>query len=504
MPATRADQEYAARYAAIYQEHNAQLMSYARSLTGSATMAEDLAAEAHFRVWRRIQTGYEIENVAAYLTTTVRNLAAGLGRAQREFARDLAELPEAHTDAATAAIADPEQRASHIDLITRLLKELPDRWAKALWYAEVEDLPMEEVGAKIGASAGTTAVVLTRARERLRQAFLLSQSGTPLSEDCEPYWRHMATIVRGTASARRARNVAEHCDECADCRARMLLLTEANTRLPALLGPALLAGVLGGGAWFVPAAAGAGAGAAAGAAARAGSRGARHARHGWQAHLAKHGLSPAKLAVGSAAAVGIAATVATLALGSTDKPNTTVQAALQTPPASSLPTTAPVAQGSSAPTSASASAPAAASSAAATQAAAAVVVPADSAAPAQAAATTAARSPQAADPTTGAAQTTAAAPATSSAPTTPASAPVPSTSSVVVPSASASQVASPITVVTPSASTSGSPSPVLTPTISPSPSDSAAPTLTPTVSPDPTCTYFVYYDWCDENFTGGS
>ena len=100
-----------------------------------------------------------------------------------------------------AAIEDPEQRASHVDLITRLLKELPDRWAKALWYAEVEDLPMEAVGERIGASAGTAAVVLTRARERLRQAFLQSQPGTPLSEDCEPYWKHMATIVRGTASA---------------------------------------------------------------------------------------------------------------------------------------------------------------------------------------------------------------------------------------------------------------------------------------------------------------
>ena len=60
----------------------------------------------------------------------------------------------------------------------------------------------------------------------------------------------------------------------------MLVLTETNTRLPALLGPALLAGVLGGGAWFVPAlvGAGAGAGTAAGTAVRAGSRAGRHAR----------------------------------------------------------------------------------------------------------------------------------------------------------------------------------------------------------------------------------
>ena len=497
MPGTRAEEEYAARYAAVYKEHNARLVSYARSLTGSATMAEDLAAEAHFRVWRRIQAGHEIENVAAYLTTTVRNLAAGLGRAQREIARDVAELPEdsAHATVHAAAIEDPEQRASHVDLITRLLKELPDRWAKALWYAEVEDLPMEAVGEKIGANAGTTAVVLTRARERLRQAFLLSQPGMPLSEECEPYWKHMATIVRGTASAKRTRNVTDHCDECDDCRSRMLMLTETNTRLPALLGPALLAGVLGGGAWFVPAVAGAGAagaGVAAGTAVRAGSRVGRHARLGLHGRLARHGLTPTKVAVGSVAAVGIAATVATLALGSTDKPNISAQAALQTPPASSQPTPASENTGASVAVSASA----AATQAAATQAAAAATTSAaTSAAAVQGAPAVAVQVVQTQAPATTSAPTTSAAttPVATSASATPTAAP----------STSASIVASPIAVDTPTATLTPTPSqsstPVVTPTITPTPSPSE--TVTPTPSPSPTCTWYIF-EYCYEKTTG--
>lgn len=507
MPGSRTEEEYAARYAALYKEHNAQLVAYARSLTGSATMAEDLAAEAHFRVWRRIQSGHEIENVAAYLTTTVRNLAAGLGRAQREFARDVAELPEdpAHAAVHAAAIEDPEQRASHVDLITRLLKELPDRWAKALWYAEVEDLPMEAVGEKIGANAGTTAVVLTRARERLRQAFLLSQPGMPLSEECEPYWKHMATIVRGTASAKRTRSVTDHCDECDDCRSRMLLLTETNTRLPALLGPALLAGVLGGGAWFAPAvagagAAGAGASAAAGTAARAGSRAGRHARLGLHGRLARHGLTPTKMAVGSVAAVGIAATVATLALGSTGKPNTSAQSALQTPPASSQPTPASASTGTpiSAPTSA------AASQAAATQAA---------AAPTTSAATSVAAPLSA--PTVAAQVVQSQAPATASAPTTSAATtPVATSASATptaAPSTSASVIASPIAVDTPTATLTPTPSqssspvvtPTFTPTATPTPTPTPTPsqTVTPTPSPSPTCWWYVF-EYCDEQTTG--
>jgi len=492
MAGTRAEEEYAARYAALYKEHNAQLVSYARSLTGSATMAEDLAAEAHFRVWRRIQAGHEIENVAAYLTTTVRNLAAGLGRAQREIARDVAELPEdpAHAAVHASAIEDPEQRASHVDLITRLLKELPDRWAKALWYAEVEDLPMEAVGEKIGANAGTTAVVLTRARERLRQAFLLSQPGMPLSEECEPYWKHMATIVRGTASAKRTRNVTDHCDECDDCRSRMLMLTETNTRLPALLGPALLAGVLGGGAWFVPAVAGAGAagaGAVAGTAVRAGSRVGRHARLGLHGRLARHGLTPTKMAVGSVAAAGIAATVATLALGSTDKPNSTAQAALQTPPATSRPTPASVSTGM--PVSASASADTTRAAAAPTTS------DATSAAAPLSAPTVAAQVLQSQDPATSSA-------ATSPAATTPV-APSASATPTAAPSTSASIIASPIAVDTPTPTLTPTPTqsstPVVTPTYTPTPTPSQ--TVTPTPSPSPTCWWYMFED-CFDRTTG--
>jgi RNA polymerase sigma factor (sigma-70 family) len=499
MPGARAEEEYAARYAALYREHNSQLVAYARSLTGSATMAEDLAAEAHFRVWRRIQAGHEVENVAAYLTTTVRNLAAGLGRAQREISRDVAELPETHEAVHQVAAEDPAQRASHVDLITRLLKELPDRWAKALWYAEVEDLPMEAVGEKIGASAGTTAVVLTRARERLRQAFLLSQPGMPLSGECEPYWKHMATIVRGTASAKRTKNVTEHCDECEDCRSRMLALTEANTRLPALLGPAILAGVLGGGAWFVPGAIGAGAGAAAGTAARVGSRAGRHARLGLKARMARHGLSPTKVAVGSVAAVGIAATVATLALGSTERPAAAAQSTLRTLPASSQPTAVSRSNGASA--IASAAATQAPATGPATQQAA--------AAPASSAPTTSASSASsvAALPAssvvaqTSQPQSPAAAPSATTPPaTTPAS-----TAAAAAPSTSASTVASPVTVVTPTPTPtpSQSSSPVLTPTPTPpassspvvTPTPTPSQTVTPTGSPTPTC-YWYIFDFC--------
>jgi len=482
-------------YAAVYQEHNSRLVAYARALTGNAAVAEDLAAEAHFRVWRRMSAGHAVDNPSAYLTTTVRNLAAGLGRAQREIARDLDEMPQ-DAERAEAVAADPEQRASHVDLISRLLKELPERWAKALWYAEVEDLPMEAVGAHIGASASTTAVVLTRARERLRQAFLQSQPGRPADEACEPYWKQMPTIVRGTASARRSRTVLEHCDGCADCRARMLALTEANTRLPLLLGPALLGIMVGGGAWFLPAVAGAGAGAVVGTVARAGSRagsGARHARISARVRMVRHGASPTKVTVygSAAAAVGIAVAVATMALGSPNPPSHPNAAAAQSR-ASAQSTAAALGD-----TQSPAAATPAAKQAASTPTSSAVVpgttlstpptsavdVPVEAQRETQAAAT---------DPTTS---------------TSPASTPTPAATTTTPTAAKSSTAAATMVADSPTDTASSTPSASTSPTLSPTPSPSQtpwspspSPTITPT-QPSPTgsgptsppyCEFYVY------------
>jgi DNA-directed RNA polymerase specialized sigma24 family protein len=77
-----------AAYARIYEEQQPRLVAYARSLTRNTWVAEDLVAEAHFRVWRRLSAGHEIDNVPAYLMTTVKHLATAAGSAARETPRD--------------------------------------------------------------------------------------------------------------------------------------------------------------------------------------------------------------------------------------------------------------------------------------------------------------------------------------------------------------------------------------------------------------------------------
>ncbi|WP_210585081.1 sigma-70 family RNA polymerase sigma factor [Streptomyces sp. GESEQ-35] len=306
-----------AAYARIYEEHQPRLVAYARTLTRNAWVAEDLVAEAHFRVWRRLAAGHEIDNVPAYLMTTVRHLAAAAGSGARETPRDPQTDEHAGPD---AHVDDPAEQVSSVDLLVRVLGQLPERWVKALWLAEAEGQPLTAVGTQIGIRQGATAVLLHRAREGMRQAFLRTQDGAPDDPACEVHWGRMPAYVRGNATARQSERLLGHVDACDDCRHRLAVLMRANDRLPALTGPALLVFALGGaGKFLLPFAAGsAGAATAATAASAAGGHGSG-LLHG--VHQAVTGASkvPTSVAVGTTVVSAAAALV--LALGVLDSPS---------------------------------------------------------------------------------------------------------------------------------------------------------------------------------------
>ncbi|MGW2569778.1 sigma-70 family RNA polymerase sigma factor [Streptomyces sp. NPDC001537] len=248
-PASASDAATTA-YARIYEEQQPRLVAYARSLTRNAWTAEDLVAEAHFRVWRRLAAGHEIDNVPAYLMTTVRHLAIAAGSAVRETPRDPHGEERVETDAHPHT-DDPAERVSSVDLVVRVLGQLPERWVKALWLAEAEGQPLAAIGPQLGTKEGATAVLLHRAREGMRQAFLRTQTGAPDDPACQVYWARMPAYVRGAATAKQSERLLGHVDACDDCRARLAALMSANDRLPALVGPALLVFAVGGAGRFL-------------------------------------------------------------------------------------------------------------------------------------------------------------------------------------------------------------------------------------------------------------
>ncbi|TDU02722.1 RNA polymerase sigma factor (sigma-70 family) [Streptomyces sp. 846.5] len=457
-------------YTRTYQEHHSRLVAYARTLTGDAWLAEDLTAEAHFRVWRRISAGHRVDHIPGYLAATIRNLAVDLGHAPKELPQgdELERLRP--TETTTTPVP---QEGAYAVMLAGALKQLPHRWVRALWLSEVEDWSLEAVGDDLGTNRNATAVLLHRAREGLRQAFLRAQPGAPGEADCAEHWERMPAHVRGTSSARQDRALRAHADGCPDCRARLALLERANHRLPALVGPALLLAFAGGGAarYLVP---------AAGARAAARTHGAGRAGHAGSSSAGSGAVAGVAGGLVLAGAGAVAALAFTLSGSHAATQSTALSAQGGSAPASQ-PASAAVA-GTSAPAPASSSAAPAGSSA--RIAAAAVTTPtrassAATTAPTSSSPTAASTAPMTSTPTT-APTTAAAAPATTPSPSTPPASTTPSpTLSAAATSPSASP--SPTVVATTPAPTTTTASPS-TPAASPSSASpsSAAPT-------DPTC-----------------
>ncbi|MFI1506033.1 sigma-70 family RNA polymerase sigma factor [Streptomyces sp. NPDC020597] len=328
--ATDAAAAATAEYARIYAEQQPRLVAYARSLTRNAWTAEDLVAEAHFRVWRRLAAGHGIDNVPAYLRTTVRHLAIASGSAAREAPSDPQAQARERAETGTHG-EDPADRVAGVDLVVRVLGQLPERWVKALWLAEAEGQPLAAIGPQLGTKDGATAVLLHRAREGMRQAFLRAQTGAPDDPACQVHWARMPAYVRGAATARQSERLLGHVDTCDACRGSLAALMSANDRLPAVVGPALLVLALGGAAKFLPVFT----------AASAGATGAVGAHGAGLLHGMRHAVSAgARTPAATAGALAVGAAVVCLVLGWTDS------APAPHPPAAATPAAeAPVGRG---------------------------------------------------------------------------------------------------------------------------------------------------------------
>ncbi|MGW8995707.1 sigma-70 family RNA polymerase sigma factor, partial [Streptomyces zhihengii] len=271
-------------YEELFRRHSEPVRKYARTCCRDAHTADDLTAEVFARTLQAVRGGAGPEQaVRAYLLTTVRRVAASWAKtARREqlvedfavFAAEAARSSDAATDDTLDLGADV--RAMHEaeqSLAMQAFRSLPERWQAVLWHTTVEEESPSEVAPLFGLTANATAVLASRAREGLKQAYLQAHVSTALTAggDCARYADRLGAYARGGLRMRAERGLRKHLDECAKCRLAAGELAHVNAGIPALLPVAVIgwfaagyalkaAGVVAGGA---VGAAGAGAAAAA-------------------------------------------------------------------------------------------------------------------------------------------------------------------------------------------------------------------------------------------------
>ncbi|MGW7054402.1 sigma-70 family RNA polymerase sigma factor [Streptomyces sp. NPDC054887] len=322
-------------YEELFRRHADAVRRYARTCCRDAHTADDLTAEVFARTLQAVRGGAgPAHAVRAYLLTTVRRVAAAWTKtARREhlvedfavFATQSARSVDASDDDTLELGADV--RAMHEaerTLAMRAFRSLPERWQAVLWHTTVEEESPSDVAPLFGLTANATAVLASRAREGLKQAYLQAHVSSALTAggDCARYADRLGAYARGGLRTRAERGLRKHLEECAKCRVAAGELSDVNDGIPALLPVAVIgwfaagyavkgAGLVAGGA--------AGAAGAAGAGAAAAATGGSGSAAGGAAAAEAVG-APAKVAIGVAVAAAVTAGVVFALAGEDAKP----------------------------------------------------------------------------------------------------------------------------------------------------------------------------------------
>ncbi|MFI9119087.1 sigma-70 family RNA polymerase sigma factor [Streptomyces bikiniensis] len=306
-------------YEELFRRHSEAVRRYAKSCCRDAHTADDLTAEVFARTLQAVRGGAGPEQaVRAYLMTTVRRVAASWARTQKReqlvedfavFAAEAARSSEVSDQDTMDLGADV--RAMHEaeqSLAMQAFRSLPERWQAVLWHTTVEEESPSEVAPLFGLTANATAVLASRAREGLKQAYLQAHVSQSLTAggDCARYADRLGAYARGGLRMRAERGLRKHLEECAKCRLAAGELAHVNAGIPALLPVAVIG-------WFAAGYSLKAAGAVAGGTAAAAGAGAAAAASGSSGGAAPGGAAaeglgtPAKVGIAAAAAVAAAA-----------------------------------------------------------------------------------------------------------------------------------------------------------------------------------------------------
>ncbi|WP_244291485.1 sigma-70 family RNA polymerase sigma factor [Streptomyces subrutilus] len=247
-------------YEELFRRHADAVRRYARTCCRDAHTADDLTAEVFARTLQAVRGGAgPDQSVRAYLLTTVRRVAAAWAKtARREhlvedfavFAEQAATGTEGGAGLSGLAGDDTLElgadvramQAAEQSLAMQAFRSLPERWQAVLWHTTVEEASPSAIAPLFGLSPNATAVLASRAREGLKQAYLQAHVSSALSGggDCARYADRLGAYARGGLRMRAERGLRKHLEECAKCRLAAGELKDVNAGIPALLPVAVI------------------------------------------------------------------------------------------------------------------------------------------------------------------------------------------------------------------------------------------------------------------------
>jgi RNA polymerase sigma factor (sigma-70 family) len=204
-----------AAFGELFSRHADAVRRMARGLAADRADAEDLTAEAFFRVLQAIRRGSgPNDNVRSYLLIVTRRVAW-------EWSERRRDVPVSDEVLSHRAGQNPDTsgQTHERNLIARAFTSLPERWRSVLWKVEVEGERPAVVAPNFGLSPNATAALARRARRGLRAAYLQAHLSTHQgSTACRAVLEKLGAYTAGTIKGAERRRVRAHLVTCSSCQ----------------------------------------------------------------------------------------------------------------------------------------------------------------------------------------------------------------------------------------------------------------------------------------------
>jgi RNA polymerase sigma-70 factor, ECF subfamily len=170
-------------FEAIYNRYQAIVYRFARAMTGSPTIADDVTQEVFVSVMRDLER-YDAQR--AGLSTYLYGVARNVTRARLRRERRFTPIEDITVDGLEPASADDPfamiARARDLARLRTAIIELPSRYRELVILCDLHELSYAQAATVIGIPVGTVRSRLSRARLRLAQR--LRPESKPLGTDC--------------------------------------------------------------------------------------------------------------------------------------------------------------------------------------------------------------------------------------------------------------------------------------------------------------------------------
>lgn len=225
-------------FATLWTRHSGAARRLAKRIHPSR--AEDLVSESFLAIYTQVITTDAGPTFAfrPYLKAVMRNTAMRW----RKDDENTIDAPDAeqidHRDALSIAEADGSAAE-----VLAALQELPERWQRVLWLAEVVETPRPAIARELGIKPNAVSALQRRARLGLRLEWLTRQIPVSLRGDERHAARLFPRHLTDPRDAEVAASVSLHIATCGECATLLHSLRGAagriqRTTLSVLLGSA--------------------------------------------------------------------------------------------------------------------------------------------------------------------------------------------------------------------------------------------------------------------------